>query len=134
MADTRPAEPPLSPHLQVYQWSVTMATSIFHRATGIAMMAGTLLLTLWLASAAMGPEAYGAVQGFFGSPFGLLVLFGYTFVVSFHMLNGLRYLFWDMGRGFEPKVADTTGVLALAGAAVLTAIIWGVGLAMRGGL
>ncbi|MEM8985576.1 MAG: succinate dehydrogenase, cytochrome b556 subunit [Pseudomonadota bacterium] len=133
MAHTPMAERPLSPHLQIYRWTMTMATSIIHRATGMAMMAGTVLLAFWLVSAAMGPEAYAFAQGLFGSPFGLFVLFGYTYVVFFHMLNGLRYMFWDLGHGFNPQFADMTGTVAVAAAGVLTLLTWSVGLYLRGG-
>jgi succinate dehydrogenase / fumarate reductase cytochrome b subunit len=47
-------ERPLSPHMQVYRWTLTMALSIVHRATGIALYFGTLLLVWWLIAAASG--------------------------------------------------------------------------------
>ena len=81
-------ERPLSPHVQTYRWTLTMALSIVHRATGIALYFGTLLLAWWLLSAAAGQQAFAWMQWFIGSPIGLLVLFGYTWALMHHMLGG----------------------------------------------
>lgn len=124
---------PLSPHLQIWSWTVTMASSILHRATGIALYAGTFFLTVWIGAAALGPETYATVMGLFGSIFGKLILFGFTWAISFHLLNGLRYLFWDAGIGFEKSTAGKTGWAAIAGSVILTALIWG-GVIMTGGV
>ncbi|MFO1187351.1 MAG: succinate dehydrogenase, cytochrome b556 subunit [Alphaproteobacteria bacterium] len=117
-------ERPLSPHLQIYRWPVTMLTSILHRATGVANAAGLALLTLWLVAASMGPNAYLSAQEALASIFGRLVLFGFTLSLSYHLLNGIRHLFWDVGAGFGLKTARLTGLAVLAGAILLTLIIW----------
>src|SRR5215468_8130885 len=83
-------ERPLSPHLQTYRWTLTMALSIVHRATGIALYAGTLLLAWWLIALASGPASYAYVQAFKGSILGRLILFGYTWALMHHMLSGIR--------------------------------------------
>ena len=94
-------ERPLSPHLQTYRWTLTMALSIVHRATGMALYFGTLLLAWWLIAAASGPGAYANVQAFTGSFIGRLILFGYTWALMHHLLCGLRHLVWDLGYGFK---------------------------------
>jgi succinate dehydrogenase / fumarate reductase cytochrome b subunit len=116
---------PLSPHLQVYDMmQLTSALSISGRITGVAWIVGLLMLVCWLVAAASGPAAFASVQGFLGSWFGLLVLFGLTVAAWFHTLNGLRHLFWDAGRGFE--LADTyrSGWMVLVGTAVMTGLTW----------
>lgn len=115
---------PLSPHLQIYRWTWTMAMSIFHRITGGALYVGTLLLAVWLVAMATGPEAYDAVQWFFGSLVGRLVLFGYTMVLMHHMLGGVRHLLWDFGRGMGPNTRMNLARFTPVGAAVLTLAIW----------
>ena len=117
---------PLSPHLDIWKFTVTMAGSITHRATGVAMYAGTVLLAVWLAAAAAGPETYAMAQGFFGSPIGLVILFGYTWALLFHLLNGLRYLFWDTGRGFDLETAGQTGLAAYILSIVVTIAVWAI--------
>src|SRR5271163_2986107 len=67
-------ERPLSPHLQTYRWTLTMALSIVHRATGVALYFGTLLLAWWLIAAASGPTAYAHVQAFTSSFIGRLIV------------------------------------------------------------
>lgn len=119
-----PAPRPLSPHLQIYRWSWTMAMSIFHRATGSALYIGTVLLAFWFLSMAAGPEAYARAQWFFGSWIGLLILFGYTWVLMHHMLGGVRHLIWDFGHGFELKERMLLAKLTLAGSIALTVVIW----------
>ena len=122
---------PLSPHLQIYRWTWTMAMSIFHRATGCALYAGTVLVAIWLLAIASGPAAYERVSWFFGSPIGLLILFGYTWALMHHMLGGVRHLTWDTGYGFEPgtrmMMARMTAILS----PIVTVLIWIVAFAMR---
>lgn len=107
-------ERPLSPHMQIYRWPVTMATSITHRATGIALSAGTLVVAWWLIAAASGADAYDTFSTYARSPLGLLIMFGFVWSLSFHLLNGIRHLFWDSGFGFEVKTAERMGVLIYA--------------------
>ena len=130
MADANAARP-LSPHLQIYRWTWTMAMSIFHRATGCVLYAGTVLVAVWLLAMAAGPAAYGRVGWFFGSPVGLLILFGYTWALMHHMLGGVRHLTWDTGYGFEPGTRMAMARLTLILSPILTILIWVVAFAMR---
>jgi succinate dehydrogenase / fumarate reductase cytochrome b subunit len=125
MAEVKaPAPRPLSPHLKVYRWSWTMTMSIVHRVTGSALALGIALLAIWLVALASGPRAYEAVQGFFGSPIGILILFGYTFVLMHHMLGGVRHLVWDFGHGMEPAQRINMARFTLVGSVALTVLIW----------
>jgi succinate dehydrogenase / fumarate reductase cytochrome b subunit len=122
---------PLSPHLQVYRWQITMTLSILHRATGVALSAGTLLLVWWLVAAATSPEAYARVQGFVGSPIGWILLFGWTLALFYHLFAGLRHLTWDAGYGFEKREYHMTGQAVVIAAVACTVVAWIVGLAVR---
>lgn len=124
MAESRPAARPLSPHLQIYRWSWTMAASIAHRATGVALYAGTLLIALWLIAAASGPAAYETAQWIAGSILGRLVLFGYSFVLLHHMVGGLRHFVWDLGYGFDPQARMNLAKYNLVASGVLTVLVW----------
>jgi succinate dehydrogenase / fumarate reductase cytochrome b subunit len=104
---------PLSPHVQIYRWPVTMATSIAHRATGLALAAGTLLVAWWLIAAASGQAEYDTFSAVAKSPLGLIVLFGFVWSLAFHLLNGIRHLAWDLGYGFQVPTANRTGVLVV---------------------
>jgi succinate dehydrogenase / fumarate reductase cytochrome b subunit len=126
-------ERPLSPHIQVYRWTLTMALSIVHRATGIALYAGTLLLVWWLVAAASGPAAYANVQAFTGSIIGRLIVFGYTWALMHHMLSGVRHFFWDLGYGFKANEREALTWGAAIGGIVLTVLIWIVAYAIGGG-
>jgi succinate dehydrogenase / fumarate reductase cytochrome b subunit len=119
-----PNDRPMSPHLQVWRWHVTMATSILHRGSGMALYVGVLVLAGWVASLAGGAETYGGYMTLLGSPLGLLVLFGLTVAFLYHLANGIRHLFWDSGKGFEPKTADMTGWAAIAFGIVAAVLIW----------
>src|SRR5215469_11438296 len=102
MTDAATRLRPLSPHLQVYRWPITMAMSIAHRVTGGALYVGSLLLIWLLVAAATGPHAYEIASAVFGSIIGRLVLFGYTLALFHHMFGGLRHFLWDTGAGMEP--------------------------------
>src|ERR1700722_669020 len=126
-------ERPLSPHLQTYRWTLTMALSIVHRATGVALYFGTLLLAWWLISAASGPAPYANVQAFSSSFFGRLIVFGYTWALLHHLLSGLRHFVWDLGYGFKPSERETLTWGALIGGISLTVLLWIAPSAIRGG-
>jgi succinate dehydrogenase / fumarate reductase cytochrome b subunit len=115
---------PLSPHIQIYRWTLTMMLSILHRATGVALYAGTLLLAWWLLAAATGPEAYAQVQAVSSSWFGRLVLFGYTWALIHHMFGGLRHFIWDTGRGFDLKTVEVLARISAFTPPVLTIAVW----------
>ena len=120
-ADNRP----VSPHLGIYRWQITMTMSILHRATGVALAVGTLALVYWLVAAGMGPESYTEAQWFFGTWFGQFLLWGWTFSLFYHLCNGIRHLAWDAGWGFEIKTLYITGYTVWVVAAILTAVaIW----------
>lgn len=125
---------PLSPHLQIYGWTITMAASITHRVTGMALAAGTLLLLWWIIAAAFSPDAYAAFQRAAGHPIGEIVLFGFVWSLMFHLLNGIRHLAWDMGYGFKVGTAKLTGALVYAGSVALAGGIFALAFMAKGGL
>lgn len=126
-------ERPLSPHLQIYRWHLTMALSILHRATGLVLAAGLLLLTWWLTALARGPEAFALVRAAIDNPLGGLVLFAFTLAAFYHMANGVRHLVWDLGIGLGKDEAYRSGLLVLGFAAVATLLLWIAILAFGGG-
>ena len=115
---------PLSPHLQVYRPQITSVLSILHRITGVALAFGIVPLVYWLAALAGGPDAYAAAYGTLSSGLGQLLLFGWVFCFSYHLLNGVRHLFWDAGWGFEIRQVNATGLAVVGGSALLTLLLW----------
>ena len=126
-------EPPLSPHLQVWRWHITMATSILHRVTGVGLYLSALVAAGWAISLAMGPEAYAAYKSLLGSPLGLVAMAGFTLSWTYHLANGVRHLVWDTGHGLDLKSANASGVLVLAFALAATISLFGVA-AMTGAI
>ncbi|MGH8279802.1 MAG: succinate dehydrogenase, cytochrome b556 subunit [Gammaproteobacteria bacterium] len=116
--DTRP----LSPNAGIYRWQITMTMSILHRITGIWLAIGTLALIYWLVSAATGPANFAAAHWFFGTWIGNVLLWLWTFALFYHLCNGIRHLFWDMGLGFRIRTFYITGYSVWIVAAVLTAL------------
>ncbi|MGB6309128.1 MAG: succinate dehydrogenase, cytochrome b556 subunit [Steroidobacteraceae bacterium] len=115
---------PTSPHVGIYRWQIGNSLSILHRATGIALALGLLGLCYWLMSLAGGPQSYAAAAKLMASPWGLLGLFGWTFAFFYHLLNGVRHLFWDVGRGFERTQRHASGWFVVFGSIALTAGFW----------
>ncbi len=124
---------PLSPHLSIYRPAITMTTSILHRITGGALYVGTLLVAWWLIAAATSEEYFNFVSWLYGSWFGLIVLFGYTWALMLHLLGGIRHLIWDTGTGLEKHTASKIAWATLIGSIVLTLLVWIAGYAARGG-
>jgi succinate dehydrogenase / fumarate reductase cytochrome b subunit len=121
---------PLSPFMH-YRWQYTNTLSILHRITGVLLSLGFLLLVYWLGSAAYGPECYASALVVLGSVPVQFVLFGVAFSFCYHLLNGVRHLFFDMGRGFELKTARASGRAVAIAAVVLGVVVW---VAVRAGL
>lgn len=119
---------PLSPHLQVYRWPLSMVLSITHRITGVGLGIGTLLLTCWLVTAATTEEGFERFQYFLGSAFGVFLLFCWSLALVFHLMTGLRHLWMNTGRGYDEKSYHQSGIAVLAGTVVLTLLIWVAGL------
>ena len=130
----RPIVRPMSPHLTVYKWPITMTMSIAHRITGGALYFGTILVVWWLIAAASGPNAYANFQTVASSWIGRLVLFGYTWALMHHMLGGIRHLIWDNLVGLEPGEREWLATANLYGSIALTIAIWVVVYMFTGGL
>ena len=120
MARTRP----LSPHLQVYRPQMTSVMSILHRAAGVVLTTGTLIMAAWLVSLALGKEAYGVVVMVIGHPLGQFVLFGYSVALIYHASNGVRHLGWDLGFGLTIPQVYKNGQIVLFLTVVLTMGLW----------
>jgi succinate dehydrogenase / fumarate reductase, cytochrome b subunit len=121
MADT---QRPLSPHMGIYKWQVQMVTSIVHRATGIALSVGTLLVLWGVYSLASGEDSYNQFKTCIGSPIGLVLLFGWTWALFYHLCNGIRHLFQDGGMGYAIPQFIRSSWLSIIGSIVLTIIVW----------
>lgn len=121
---------PLSPHLQVYKWPVSMALSIGHRISGVGLAIGTLLMTWWLVAAALSNGAFAAVQGVLSSVIGVLALMAWTAALIFHLFSGIRHLMWDIGIGFDDRSYRTSGWTVVVAVVAVTLIVWAVGLAV----
>jgi succinate dehydrogenase / fumarate reductase cytochrome b subunit len=115
---------PTSPHLKIYRLPLTALLSITHRATGVILGIGAILLIWVLTALSAGPESYANVQPILQSWFGQLVLLGITFSLYFHFCNGIRHLFWDVGMGFELETSDKTAKLAIIVSIILTIATW----------
>ena len=117
---------PLSPHLSIYRFTLTMTMSIVHRATGIALYGGTLLLVLWLVAAGFGGGFFDFVAWLFGTWFGQLVLFGYTWVLFHHMLGGVRHFIWDFTQAMDATGRELAVRIQLGASILVTLIVWAI--------
>ncbi|MGR8947354.1 MAG: succinate dehydrogenase, cytochrome b556 subunit [Gammaproteobacteria bacterium] len=111
---------PLSPHLQVYRPQITSVLSIMHRATGIFLSLGAFVLAYWLVALASGETRFQTVTEWFTWWPIQLLLIGWVFAFYYHLCNGIRHLFWDIGKGFELATVSVTGFAVLGAALVLS--------------
>ena len=120
--------------MQIWRWTITMAASITHRATGMALAGGTLFLVWWLIAAASGPQAYAVFASAADHPVGQLILFAMLWGLAFHLLNGVRHLAWDLGYGFKMSTSRLTAALVYVFSLLLAGGAFAMGLLLRGGL
>ena len=123
---TSPPSRPLSPFMlgQYYRFQWTSLLSFIHRMTGVGLSGGTLLVALWLIALAAGSETYGLVAPHLKAWYGQLLIAAWTWSLMYHLCNGIRHLFWDVGMGFDLKVAERSGYLVVAASLGLTAAAW----------
>lgn len=117
---------PLSPHLQVWKWTLTMALSILHRASGVALAFGLLMIVWMLVAAASGQTSYECFLSFATSIFGQLLLFGWTGAVYYHMCSGIRHLLMDAGYLMTIAQAEKAGKVIFIVSIAMTLATWGV--------
>ena len=115
---------PLSPHLSIYRWPITMTLSILHRATGVALSVGLIVFTIWLVALSTGAQSYAQVAGWLQTLVGRLLLIGFSFAFFYHLCNGVRHLFWDVGMGFEMRHANASAWFVVVATIVLTVAFW----------
>jgi succinate dehydrogenase / fumarate reductase cytochrome b subunit len=121
---SRRHDPPLSPHLQIWRWHVTMLGSILHRVTGVGLYVGAIVVVAWLVALALGRGAYAAWLSVAAHPLALVVWIGLSLCAFYHLASGIRHLIWDTGAGLKPKSADALVNLSIWFALIATALYW----------
>ena len=111
---------PLSPHLLIYKPQLTSVLSITHRATGVFLSLGALILTCWLVGLATGENAFNNLQHYINAWYGKLLLLAFVFSLYYHLANGIRHLFWDAGLGLDICTTYKTGYATVAISIILT--------------
>ena len=129
LAKSRPR--PLSPHIGIYKFTMTMAMSIAHRITGIGLYAGVLVLAWFLIAASTDAAAFGVFSAFIESIIGRLVLFGFTWALFHHLIGGIRHFLWDASYGMDAPLRDQLAWATLIGGFALTIVVWAIGYAVR---
>jgi succinate dehydrogenase / fumarate reductase cytochrome b subunit len=118
---------PLSPHLQIYRWHISSLLSITHRISGVINLFSFILIFFWLLALSLGENKYELFLILINSFVGKFILIGFSWSMSFHLLSGIRHLFWDLGYGFEIKTANITGTIVIISSLILTIIFWLIG-------
>lgn len=112
---------PLSPHLTIYKPQITSMLSILHRITGFFLYVGALFLVWWFVAIIYDIDV---ITQYVQHPIGLFLVFGWVWMLFYHLLNGIRHLVWDMGHGFEIHTVNRTGMLVLVLSLVLAVLCW----------
>ena len=118
---------PLSPHLQIYRWHVSSLLSITHRIVGVINIIAVTFICAWILSLLFGENSYELIYMLLNSFFGKFLVIFLCWSFSFHILNEIRHLFWDLGYGFDLKVAKITGILTFFGSFILTILFYLIG-------
>ncbi|MBB5877318.1 MULTISPECIES: succinate dehydrogenase, cytochrome b556 subunit [Xanthomonas] len=117
-------ERPLSPHLQVYRWQIQMVTSILHRATGIVLSLGALIIAAALLVLMLGPASWNCFRGMAGAWYGQVFLFAWSWAFAYHLCNGLRHIVQDFGHGFSIPAFVRSSWMSVIASLVIVALIW----------
>ena len=115
---------PLSPHLSIHKKILTAIFSIFHRFTGISLSIGSIIISFWIATIALGPKYFSLFEYISSLTLFKIILFAWTIGVFYHLFNGIRYLFWSYGLGMSIKTVYNTGYLVLFLTLLSTLCVW----------
>ena len=115
---------PLSPHLQIYRWHISSLLSITHRISGVINLLALILIFFWITFLSFGESNYDLFLSTINSFFGKFILIGFTWSMSFHLLSGIRHLFWDLGYGYEIKTANISGIIVIIFSLAMTITFW----------
>lgn len=115
---------PMSPHLQIYKPQITSVMSILHRITGVILSFGLLMFLWFLSSLAGGPESYSTFIGFSSSFLGIIAIFGFVLALSYHLCNGIRHLFWDLGYGYKIDTVTKSGHAVLVASGIISLFVF----------
>ena len=118
---------PISPHLQIYRWQISSLLSITHRIVGVINISAISLICFWLIYLTLGEAKYEYIQIFLQSIFGKFITVFLCWSFSFHILNEIRHLAWDLGYGFDLKTTKITGAIAIFGSFIFTVLIYIIG-------
>ena len=118
---------PLSPHLQIYKWQISSLLSITHRIVGVINIFAISLICFWVLFLILGESNYENVKEFLNSYLGKFLIISLCWTFSFHILNEIRHIAWDLGYGFDLKIAKITGFFVLFGSFILTIIFYLIG-------
>ena len=119
-----PENRPIAPHLSVWRWHATMASSILHRLTGIGLYGAAIGLVIWVIAAALGPERYAMVDAVLSAWYGQVAMYLVVAALAYHLANGIRHLVFDTGAGLQPADADTSAWFAILFAIAAPAGLW----------
>ena len=122
---------PMSPHLSIYRPTMTMAMSIAHRMSGVALYVGVLLLAWFLIAASTDASSFAVFSDFIGSFIGRIVLFFVSWALFHHLVGGIRHIVWDAGYGLDAPLRDQLAWATLIVGFALTILVWIVGYAVR---
>ena len=115
---------PLSPHLSIHKKILTALFSIFHRFTGISLSIGSIFISFWIATIALGPKHFSLFEYISSMTLFKIILFAWTIGIFYHLFNGIRYLFWSYGMGMDIKTVYSTGYLVLFLTMISTLCVW----------
>ena len=118
---------PLSPHLQIYRWQISSLLSITHRIVGVINIFAITLICSWVLFLLQGENNYEIIKGFLNSYFGKFFIISLCWTFSFQILTEIRHIAWDLGYGFDIKIAKITGYIVLIGSFLLTILFYLIG-------
>ena len=113
---------PLSPHLQIYKPQLTSVLSISHRITGVILSIFSILIPIFLLFLSFGADYYNLLLRIMDNFFIKVILAGTIFVVVYHLSNGIRHLFWDLGLGLSLRNSYISGYLVILISVAITII------------
>ncbi len=118
---------PTSPHIQIYRWNISSLTSIFHRLSGVALYFSVILIAWFIVFYSTKinvgeTETCDCLMMTVMRSIFTLAAIAITFSLYYHFCNGIRHLFWDIGKGFDLKIANRNAIIVIISALALTII------------
>ncbi len=110
---------PVNLDLFTVKFPITAIVSILHRASGVVLLGGVIILIWMLDLSLTSQEGFNSIQETLQAPLAKIILWGVLAALAYHLVAGIRHLMMDVGIGETLEGGKRGAVISIALSVVL---------------